>query len=504
MAIEILVEGQAGVRGKYRQTFTLGTARQYAREYANMLISMGNPNPMIIAGRDTRPGGDKILDAMIEEFVNMGCLVKNAGVNTTPALEYAVRDYKADGGVIVTASHNEPEYNGIKLLGRDGAILDEKLMGLIIRRRKRHDVSEGYGKDIIPPHFEGKVIRTYLDKTVEKIGGRKRLDEICTFLKKNNSTVYVDPNGGAACDLLQALKTQYGFDCIQIVNGRKGVYNRLVEPNTDSLAGLVKLLSNNDVAFGFDCDADRVEAVFSAKKNYVVSGQHMLALLIENELKEMRRKGEKTFGCKIPVNFFTSDICRDIAERYYADIDFVEVGEINVVRRVQELKSRVGGEGSCGGAVYGGTTCRDGLLAMLKLLDYMASEKKMLRSLVAELPQYYTKSAKTQIDRVKTPNARDILLGYFNRIGIGRKIAGYEIIGVEKTDEKNGSLKVRFRGREDSDTPWLGFRVSKTEDGKIRTYADSYMDERRADALIAIGNDILKKTNLIARKQRGR
>ncbi|MDP2925014.1 MAG: hypothetical protein Q8N99_01450 [Nanoarchaeota archaeon] len=164
-----------------------------------------------------------------------------------------------------------------------------------------------------------------------------------------------------------------------------GVFQRLIEPNDSSLRYLQKYIveQNADFAIGLDCDADRVEIVL--REGNLVSGNDILAIIIEEILSEIKNPEEKT----IVVNDATSYLVKEIAEKYKANWQEVEVGEINVVDKMLELSSPIAGEGSNGGVIIPPTRCRDGILTILFLLKVLENKKTTLKELIKKLPKYH-------------------------------------------------------------------------------------------------------------------
>jgi phosphomannomutase/dTDP-glucose pyrophosphorylase len=499
-----LVESFSGVRGVFGESFTLDTARQYARTYGNWIISQGNLNPSIVIGGDTRPSCKKILDAISDELKQLGCNIINAVINTTPAIEYGVREYKAAGGIIITASHNPKEYNGLKLLQNDSSILDPDNMKWIIDNRKSNIMLKQKNTSPQQLDIQDELTNKYLEDAVNSISGKKRMGEILEFLKKKNIKIYLDPIGGAACNILKELVKEYGLreNCI-IVNGTEGDFSgRPIEPNSDNLKGIAGILSKNDLAFCFDCDADRVELAVNSQTEYankyqnnVVSGQYVMGLLTKKVLEDRIKKGERTHGEKIVVNDPTSNLTRDVASQFFSSVEEVEVGETNVVRKMKELNSPIGGEGSNGGVILKGSKCRDGLLAMLNILDYMVEKDKYLDELLLELPEYYSLSAKEKIHWDRSPYAKQMLEEYFLA---NKKIGNYTFNRITKTGDNTGGIKVYFKGKHEKDNPWIWYRVSKTEPDTIRMWTDSLEDKARSKELYEMGYQALKDTGLLA------
>ena len=141
----VLMESFSGIRGIYGKDLTEETAIRYVHSFSEFIKKKAKKNnATVVIGMDTRPSG-LILKNSIKEIVD--CNFIDVGIATTPAIEFAVRHFNADGGVIITASHNEPYWNGFKFLGSDGAVLSEKEMNEVIKNSKFLKISIRYRRE---------------------------------------------------------------------------------------------------------------------------------------------------------------------------------------------------------------------------------------------------------------------------------------------------------------------------------------------------------------------
>ena len=160
-----------------------------------------------------------------------------------------------------------------------------------------------------------------------------------------------------------------------------GIFNRLIEPTQESLAYLADEVEkeNADLGAGWDCDGDRVELVipnnseFTKQQGRMLSGQYILALLVEEVMSEY--KGENKV---VVTNDATSNLVTEVAEKHNAKVVEVEVGEINVVEKIEELNAAVGGEGSSSGGIFPPSKCRDGILTLIMIFGLIAKRKKKI------------------------------------------------------------------------------------------------------------------------------
>ncbi len=397
---------------------------------------------------DTRPSGTKLADSIM---AMLDCSFIDVGILSTPAIEFAVRYFGADGGIIITASHNEPYWNGLKFLKDDGAVLAEKDMNWVINNsrwlKNFHKIQD---RKIIEKNSEAsKEYAKFLFETV----GKQNIETI----KNSNQKIVLDPNGGTGV-IAKKILEQVGVGVVG-VNMQPGEFNRPVEPTEDSLVYLKNVIDENhaDFAAGFDCDADRVEILM--QNGQLLSGNEILALVIDEVLSNEKNPRKNI----VVVNDATSNIVRDVAEKYGAKIKEVEVGETNVVEEMKNQKSIVGGEGSSGGVIIWPSRCRDGILTLLMILSIAAKKGKKLHEIANELPKYCALMRKIEFDSSKHDNVKNYIKNHYSK-------KGFE---VRETGGIKGGLKaVKSRNS------FVWFRASKTESNIFRIISDSsYKDE---------------------------
>lgn len=447
-----LIESFSGIRGVYGKSITEDFAKKYAHVFGNWLANkLGKP--AIVVGCDTRPSSEELKKAIIESLASLGCKVIDVGVATTPVISYGVREYGCEGGIIITASHNEPEYNGWKFLWRDGGVLRPEQIKEVIE--KSHRAIEPYSrktlKSIVIDKYKD-LIKRYVNFVLDLLG-----KEAIQAIRKARLKIVVDPNGGTAAMVIKQILDSLGIEGIYL-NMDLGKFGHLVEPKEESLAYLVDIIKREkaDLAAGWDCDADRCEIVLGEKflDNYVLSGNYVLALLVEAVLSEL----EDARGKIVVTNDATSNIVRRTAKRFDANVKEVEVGEINVVEEMYHLDSPVGGEGSCAGGIFPPQRCRDGMLTLVMILKLIAKQEQSLAEILAGYPKYYTKATKVQCDPEKQIEMRRKLEEHFEKDGFK----------AQKTGDETGGLKIIM-----TFDSFIFFRASKTEPGIFRIIADS-------------------------------
>jgi len=444
----LMLESFSGVRGIWGNDLSKEHIKKYAISLYYFLQEKENKkNLKIIIGRDSRPSGKEISDEFIKYFLDFGIDVIDVGLRPTPVIENAVRSFKADLGLIITASHNPPEHNGWKILEKRGNVLYPEEMEMVIANTK---------KDLELPKYKTKgdlyqksleALNDYilfLEETLEETGIKKEI-----FLHKNLK-ILADPNGGAASQITPSILKRLKIDCLE-VNNEIGKFERQIEPNKKSLAYLQEMLQKDEftLAAGFDCDADRVELV--SKKYGVVSGQYVLGLISEYLLGRLESKKGRFVS-----NDATSYLVKDIVLKNNFSWFEAEVGEVNIVKEHDKNAIVLGGEGSSGGVIIPSSRCRDGIMTVVFVLAFLAESDLSLDEALDLLPRYYT-----FVDKIKTNSTWEKF-----RIEIIEKIKK-ENLSFKTTGDKTGGVKVFFKNA------WFWFRGSKTEEGVIRIMSDS-------------------------------
>ena len=460
-----LVESFSGIRGIYDKDLTDAIAVRYAYSYCSFLKNKTKKNSVtIVLGMDTRASGIKLADSIMGI---LDCNFIDIGIAPTPAVEFAVRHFNADGGIIITASHNEPYWNGFKFLNSDGSILGENDMNIVINNSKAlkefHKIQE---RKILEKNTEA--VKKYTE-FIFSILGRENIERIKTSKQK----IVIDPNGGTAV-IAKKILEQAGVEVFG-VSMNYGEFNRIVEPTEDSLIYLKNVIDENkaDFAAGFDCDADRVEILMG--NGQLLSGNYILALVVDEILSSSKNPRSQF----IVVNDVTSNAVRDVVQKHGAKLREVEVGETNVVQEMSKLKAIVGGEGSSGGGIMPPSKCRDGILTLLTILSIVAKKQKKLEDVVDEFPKYYNLKRKIEFDIANHNKIKKYLKDYYSKKGLE----------IRETGSIKGGLKVIT-----AENSFVWFRASRTEGNVFRIVSESD-GKKEAEKLMEESIDVFNKAN---------
>ncbi|MDP2788995.1 MAG: phosphoglucosamine mutase [bacterium] len=429
-----------GYRGIWGESLNEQIAFEYIRSFAKWIRSLGGRKVLI--GRDTRPSGVNIFSIARKAFIIEGIEVTDIGIIPTPSTLLLVKKLKTDGGVMITASHNPIEYNGIKFVVQGGRLTNKDEVAMI--EKFRATLSE---KERIPSHVE--IENEKVDnQEFRKIHINEVIKNIdASLIRKNKFRVVLDPVNGAGSIITQELLKELGCEVNAINEKQTGAFAHPPEPLAQNLGQIENAVSVHkaDVGFAQDPDADRLVVI--DEKGVVVSEEHTLVLVIKNVLA-------KTPG-DIVINIASSRMSEDIAKGYGKKTFKTKIGEANVVAKMLEVNAPVGGEGG-GGAIYPKiNTSRDSLVCIGLILELMARENKKISEIVDDLPKYYMKK-----DKIPAREDANLLYDKLKKQFPDAKI-----------DELDG---VRFDW---PDSSWLNVRSSITEP-IIRIFGEAKTEAR--------------------------
>jgi phosphomannomutase/phosphoglucomutase len=369
--------GTNGIRGLANKELT-----------PEMAIKVGNAigtffkRGELVVGYDARTSGPMLAKAVIAGLNSTGCSVLLAGMAPTPALQYAVKRHKLDGGVIVTASHNPPEYNGIKVIWNDGI-----------------EVSHEHEIEIENIYFSGKVSFARWDAigTTRELPGI--IDEYIDAIRKHVNVTgitqkhyHILVDGANSVGSLAAPRLTRELGCrVTTINANiDGTFSgRPPEPRPENLGDLATTVKTvgADLGVAYDGDADR--SIFVDEKGKIIMGDQTFALVAKYFLTD--NPGEK-----IVTPLSSSTIIKDVADEYNGEIVWTKIGSVTVAQTMKELKAKLGGEEN-GGIFYGPhQPVRDGAMTTALILNIMARTGKKLSTLIDELPEYFIEKAKIE------------------------------------------------------------------------------------------------------------
>ncbi|MEE3443673.1 MAG: phosphoglucosamine mutase [Methanobrevibacter sp.] len=367
--------GTFGVRRTANDVLTPEFASRLAASYGSLVQGT------VAIGGDTRTSTPMLKHAITAGLLSSGCDVVDLGILPTPAIQYAVRNYY-DGGIIVTASHNPPKFNGLKFVDEFGIGTPDD-MEIAVEEMYFDSEPKRVSWDKIGKVYHNEtIIDEYIKETL------KRVD--VEAIRSRKLKVVVDCGSGAgsytAPYLLKALGCEVTTLNCQADGFFPGRDPEPIEPNLQDLIATVKDLGA-DIGLAHDGDADRTICI-DEKGNFVL-GDKTFALVEKQMLKENN-------GGIIVTTVATSQAIYDVAEEFGGEVIATAVGDLLVARKLKDTDGLFGGEENGGlifpDFVYG----RDAAMTVAKLLEILAKEDRPFSELVAELPVYYQEKLKIE------------------------------------------------------------------------------------------------------------
>jgi phosphomannomutase len=343
----------------------------------------GKQDIKVVVGRDARLSGMMVCSQVVSTLVAMGCNVVNIGLATTPTTEIAVPKEQADGGIILTASHNPKQWNALKLLNEKGEFLNDA------EGKKILEIAEKEAFTYADVDLLGKVeIKDYTDIHIEDVLKLKLVD--VEKIKAAKFKVAVDAVNSVGGVVVPKLLKALGVEKIVEINCEPtGLFAHTPEPITENLVDVAKVVKVEqvDVCFVVDPDVDRL--VILNEDGTMFNEEYTLVAVSDFVLS-------KTPGNTVS-NLSSTRALRDVTEKYGQTYNAAAVGEVNVVTKMKETNAVIGGEGN-GGVIYPESHYgRDSLVGIALFLTLMAEKKMKCSELRATYPDYFISKNKIEL-----------------------------------------------------------------------------------------------------------
>ncbi len=390
-----LIISVSGLRGVVGETLTADVAHRYVRAFVAEL-----PSGPIVMGNDGRATGPAFAQVIGEALSNEGRPVPDAGAAATPTIGVLVRELNAAGGIQISASHNPPQYNGIKLFNASGRVLPAVEGQRVLDRYRELGRAEQRGT-----HTEDNTAASIADTMSAHLS---LIERICNVdrIRASRFRVLLDANHGAGGKLGRALLERLGCEVVLLGENSDGAFEHPPEPTEANLAAVLDLVVNSQAKVGFcqDPDADRL-AIIDERGRYI-GEEKTPALCVEHVLRSGRRGA-------VVTNCSTSRMSEDIARKYGAPFYRSKVGEANVVDLMLEKNAVIGGEGNGGVIDPRVGYVRDSFVGMALVLDAMAARGMEVSELADELPHYAIHKTAVMVPPDRTGQALDALQRHF-------------------------------------------------------------------------------------------
>ncbi|MDQ7040516.1 MAG: phosphoglucosamine mutase [Rhodothermus sp.] len=384
----VLIASISGIRGIFGAGLGPEELVRYAGAFGAWLHRQTAKRcPRVVVGRDGRVTGPVCARIVTATLQSVGCEVIDAGMATTPTVEVAVQVVAADGGIVLSASHNPAEWNALKLLNRKGEFLtpDEARQVLMLAEARTLPL-------VTWEQLGSYAVRDFLDEHIQRILALDFIDP--ERIRRRQFRVVVDGINSVGAVALPVLLRRLGVAEVMLVNGEpNGRFAHPPEPLPEHLQETMQAVADTDADLGLvvDPDADRLALI--ADGGVYVSEE--LTQVIAADFLWRFREGP------FVTNLSSSRAIDEVATRYGMPVYRAAVGEIHVVQKMKEVGAVLGGEGN-GGVIlpevhYG----RDALVGAAMVLQHLANLEQSLSELVATLPRYAMVKHKLPLDHLE-------------------------------------------------------------------------------------------------------
>ena len=458
-----LIKSISGIRGTIGgfqgENLTPMDAVKYAAAYGSWVKQQREKNNYtVVVGRDARISGNMMQQLVMNTLIGLGIHVVDLDLSTTPTVEIAVMLEHADGGIILTASHNPKQWNALKLLNHKGEFLDAK------EGQKILDIAENENINFSEVDDLGKITsnQAYIDLHIDEILDLPLVD--VEAIKKAKFKVVVDGVNSTGGIAVPALLEALGVEPVKLYCDPTGEFPHNPEPLKEHLGDLMNKVVDEHADFGIVVDPDVDRLAFVDENGGMFGEEYTLVAVADYVLQH-------TPGNTVS-NMSSSRALRDITEKRNGKYTASAVGEVNVVVKMKETNAVIGGEGN-GGIIYPELHYgRDSLVGIALFLSYLADLRISVSALRKTYTSYFMSKKKIQL----TP-----------QLDVDKLLKAMELKYADEEINNIDGVKIDF------DDNWVHLRKSNTEP-IIRIYTEAKSQEE-ADLL---ADKIISEIKLIA------
>ncbi len=448
-----LIKSISGIRGtiggKTGDNLTPIDAVKFASAYGAFILerNKNKENINIVIGRDARISGKMISSLVANTLVGLGINVIDLGLSTTPTVEVAVPLEKADGGIILTASHNPKQWNALKLLNEKGEFLNGA-EGEIILEKAEADDFDFAAVDNLGTYSKKQ---GYIQKHIQEVLKLELVD--VEAIKSTGFKVVVDGVNSTGGIAIPALLKELNVECVELYCEPNGHFPHNPEPLKEHLTDLSELVVKEQADFGIVVDPDVDRLALISEDGSMFGEEYTLVACADYVLGRLG-------GGNTVSNLSSSRALRDVTEKHGGSYTASAVGEVNVVIAMKETNTVIGGEGN-GGIIYPESHYgRDSLVGVALFLSHLAHKKISCKELRDSYPSYFMSKNKIQL----TP-----------------QINVDEVLETMASNYKNENVNTIDGVKIDFADEWVHLRKSNTEP-IIRIYTES-TTQNNADLL---------------------
>lgn len=441
-----LIKSISGIRGtiggKPGDNLTPVDIVKFTAAYGT-IMSTGKTKTKIVTGRDGRISGAMVKDLVVNTLAGLGIDVVDLGLSTTPTVEVAVKMENADGGIIITASHNPEQWNALKLLNTDGEFISAEAGAKVLELAEKEDFVFAEVNQL------GKVTvdDSYLQKHIDAVLNYSLVSKKAIAAKKFK--VVVDAVNSTGAIFVPALLKALGIDDIVVLNKEvTGKFAHNPEPLPQHLVQLSEevLKQNADLGIAVDPDVDRL--CFVNEDGSMFGEEYTLVAVADYVLS--KRKGNTV------SNMSSTKSLKEITLQHGGNYYPSAVGEVNVVNKMKEVNAVIGGEGNGGIIVPDFHYGRDALIGIALFLSHLAEQGGSISAFRKRYPDYFISK-----NKINLQNGTDVK-AIFEKI---------------KNRYKNNPANTEDGLKIEMENDWVHLRTSNTEP-IIRIYAESDTEEK--------------------------
>ena len=385
-----LIKSISGIRGtiggRTDDNLTPIDAVKFAAAYGAFIKKRneGKEKIKVVIGRDARISGKMISSLVANTLVGLGIDVVDLGLSTTPTVEVAVPLENAEGGIILTASHNPKQWNALKLLNEKGEFLNGAEGEKILALAESEDFSFAEVDDLGTYSKDN----SYLEKHIQEVLNLELVD--VDAVRKVGFKVVVDGVNSTGGVFIPALLKALNVECIELYCTPNGQFPHNPEPLKEHLTDISELVVKENADFGIVVDPDVDRLAIVSEDGSMFGEEYTLVACADYVLG--RLKGGNTVS-----NLSSSRALRDITEKHGGTYTASAVGEVNVVIKMKETNTVIGGEGN-GGIIYPASHYgRDSLVGVALFLSHLAHQKVSCKTLRDSYPSYFMSKNKIQL-----------------------------------------------------------------------------------------------------------
>lgn len=452
-----LIKSISGIRGtiggKPGENLTPLDLVKFTSAFAAFLESTNNRK--IVVGRDGRISGKMVSDLCVSTLVACGYHVVDLGITTTPTVEMAVKNEKAAGGIILTASHNPKEWNALKLLNSDGEFLNnaDGLQILKIAESEHFIYRQVNELGFVETNSD------YLDFHIDAVCQYPLVD--IEAIAKAKFKIVVDAINSSGALYVPALLKRLGVKDVVVINGEiNGKFDHNPEPLPKNLTTLSNEVVSQKASLGIAVDPDVDRLCFVCEDGSMFGEEYTLVAVADYILS--KRKGNTV------SNMSSTKSLKEITQKHGSEYFPSAVGEVNVVSKMKEVNAVIGGEGNGGIIVPDFHYGRDALIGIALFLTHLAHSKKSIKKFRGNFPDYFI--SKNKITLEKDVDVAQL----FNKIK-----EKYKKNPINTDD----GLKIEFG------SDWVHLRTSNTEP-ILRIYSESNFETTADNIAKKIMQDI--------------